>query len=632
MQKITMEDGQTANIIEENLAQMKALFPEAFTEGKVDFDVLRQLLGDASVLDEGEEKYGLNWHGKKQARQISLTPSSGTLLPQLDHSVDWETTRNVFIEGDNLETLKLLRKSYANSVKLIYIDPPYNTGKEFVYPDNYQDNLETYLRYTGQVNGDGLKLSSNSESSGRKHTKWLNMIYPRLMVAKSLLSKSGVIAISIDDNECHRLKIVCDEVFGEENFLADISIVTGANQSGDGVKIQKNVEHLIVYARDIDQVVIHRIDKVSETLRSLSDAPTPLETRKDMGYTIYYNPNTREFRPVFDYDREQIHTNDPRKVYKDDESLISDGFVPIRPGMRNKKLHRWRWGVEMLEERREELVFKRFSGEWTVSFKQAGLNPPKNIWNYSGGTTELSALFDGHRYFDYPKGISLLKYIVAIFSSDGDLILDFFAGSGSTAHAIFEQCIEDGASRRFLLVQLQEPFAEDADAFKAGFRTLSELAIERCKRAGEKAAMRAPKLDKGFRVFKLAQSNLRTWSPDRANLEATLLGQTNHLIEGRSEEDILFELLLKRGVDLSSPIEERQFAGKTTFSVGFGVLFACLASSIKKEEVDAIAQGIIDWHRELDPETDTHVFFRDSAFADDVAKTNMAAILEQNGI
>jgi adenine-specific DNA-methyltransferase len=249
IKKVTEQDGQSADIIADNIEQMKSLFPDAFTEGGVNFDVLRQILGDASVLDEGEEKYGLTWHGKKQARQIALTPSTGTLLPCPEESVDWDTTQNLFIESDNLEALKLLQKSYAGKVKLIYIDPPYNTGKDFVYPDNYADNLDTYLKYTGQIDETGMKFSSNTETGGRKHTNWLNMMLPRLRVAKNLLSRDGVIFISIDQNEQPQLQSLCDEIFGAENLVACLTVINNMKGRNDKKNVATAHEYLVAYAR-----------------------------------------------------------------------------------------------------------------------------------------------------------------------------------------------------------------------------------------------------------------------------------------------------------------------------------------------------------------------------------------------
>ena len=250
MKNVELEDGQSADIVSENIECLKELFPDAFTEGGVNFDTLRQLLGDVSVLDEGEEKYGLNWHGKKKARQIALTPSTGTLLPCPEKSVDWDTTKNLFIEGDNLEVLKLLQKSYANKVKMIYIDPPYNTGKEFIYPDKYREDLETYLKYTGQIDDDGMKFSSNVETTGRKHTNWLDMMYPRLFAARNLLKKDGVIMISIDEKESLNLRMICDQIYGEENFVAQFTVVTNYKGRNDKTNVAMAHEYIIVYKKD----------------------------------------------------------------------------------------------------------------------------------------------------------------------------------------------------------------------------------------------------------------------------------------------------------------------------------------------------------------------------------------------
>ena len=249
MKKVGLRDGQSTDTVSDNISKMKELFPDAFSEGGVNFDTLRQLLGDASVLDEGEEKYGLNWHGKKKARQIALTPSTGTLLPRPDESIDWDTTKNLFIEGDNLEVLKLLQKSYANKVKMIYIDPPYNTGREFIYPDKYQEDLDIYLKYTGQVDDEGFKLSSNTETSGRKHTNWLNMMYPRLFAARNLLTRDGVIMISIDEKESLNLRMICDQIFGEENFVAQFTVVTNYKGRNDKTNVAMAHEYIVVYKK-----------------------------------------------------------------------------------------------------------------------------------------------------------------------------------------------------------------------------------------------------------------------------------------------------------------------------------------------------------------------------------------------
>jgi adenine-specific DNA-methyltransferase len=632
MQKIDMNDPDTksADIVAGNVEALKGLFPDAFTEGKIDFEVLKGLLGAA--VDERDEKYGLNWHGKRRARQIALTPSTGTLLPCPEESVDWDTTQNLMIEGDNLEVLKLLQKSYAGKVKLIYIDPPYNTGKDFVYPDDFRDSIKNYLQLTGQIEG-GQKISSNTDASGRFHTEWLNMMYPRLKIARNILSNDGAIVVSCDDNESSRLKTVLDEVIGEENFVADVAIITGANQSGDGIHIQKNHEKCYIYAKNIDDLYINRIDKVTESLRNLNDAPTPLDTREDMGYTIYYNPLLGDAKPIFDYDKSKIALNTIEDVYEDRVDLVEAGYVPIRPGFRNKKLHRWRWGKDTFEERRSEIVFRESNGAWGAYFTQAGLNPPKNVWSFSGGSTDLSGLFEGKKVFDYPKSVSFLRYIISILAPGDSLVMDFFAGSGTTAHAVFAQNSHDGGHRRFILIQIPEPLAPDSEAMKMGYSNLFQLGRERVARSASAVGTTASKdFDAGFRVFKLSESNIAAWNPDPSDIDGTLLANAEHLVPGRTEQDVLYELLLKLGLDLCVPIEAKTIAGKSVHSIGGGALIVCLADGLTKDVIEPLASGIVAWRAALAPAVDTRVVFKDAGFADDIAKTNMAAILNQNGI
>jgi len=663
MEKVELEDGQSADIVSENISIMKELFPDAFSEGGVNFDTLRQLLGDASVLDEGEEKYGLNWHGKKKARQIALTPSAGTLLPCPDESVNWENTQNLFIEGDNLEVLKLLQKSYANKVKMIYIDPPYNTGKEFVYPDNFQDNLDTYLKYTSQVDDEGLKFSSNTEVSGRKHTNWMNMMFPRIKLAKSLLRQDGAVFISIDENELTNLKSICDEIFGAENFVECIAWNKRIPKNDKGIG---NIhEYILLYVKDSSlkpefKMRKDGLDEIYNLVEALKkkgvDIPqAEREIKKlykkngyDRGITLYNSldenyrlwgkinmswPNANTFGPKY----EVLHPK-TRKPVK----------IPDRG---------WRWKEETFNEaaKRNGDDFKEIielhDGSFMcgkIWFAEDENTQPSSITYLdevnqfllrsilsmkSDGGVEVEKLFDGKSYFSYPKPTSLLKTLFSSMNAeDGDIFLDFFAGSSTSGHAVFKLNVEDAVKRRFIMVQLPELLQEDTEAYKAGYRNISDLAKERLRRSGELEAGEHSDFDNGFKVFKLSASNIQTWNPDRTDLEESLLSHEEHLVEGRSEQDVLYELLLKRGVDLAVPIESREVAGKNIYSIGYGVLFACLDESITKEQVEDIAQAIIAWYGELAPSSDTHVFFRDSAFRDDVSKTNMAAILEQNGI
>ena len=626
IKQVELEDGQSADIISENIYRLKELFPDAFSENGVNFDALRQLLGDASVLDEGEEKYGLNWHGKKKARQIALTPSTGTLLPCPEESVDWDTTQNLFIEGDNLEVLKLLQKSYANRVKVIYIDPPYNTGKEFIYPDKFQENLDTYLRYTGQVNDDGIKFASNTEVGGRKHTNWLSMMYPRLKLARNLLASDGVIFLSIDDNEHSNLKLICDDVFGQENFMGEVCRATGQTTGQDSGGLGSSFDYILVYSKNVDFDLsglplsakdLTRFDNEDERGKYAYDQmrKTGSNDRREDRPRLFYpvqNPDGGEVYPVAPAGYESCWRFE-RKTY---DRLLKDNIILWKKTKRDGDEIWWPYVKYYLEGRTKR---------------------PSPLWNDLDGNKkaarDVRALFDGKKVFDFPKPVPMIERCIQIApnASEDDIVLDFFAGSGSTAHAALSLNKSDNGKRRFICVQLPESVDDGIEASKMGYQNIAQISRDRIKRAGDSLG-RDEGRDVGFRTFKLSESNVRAWNPDRTDLEESLLSHEEHLVEGRSEQDVLYELLLKRGVDLAVPIEIREVAGKSIYSIGYGVLFACLDESITKDQVEDIAQGIVTWYGELAPSSDTHVFFRDSAFRDDVSKTNMAAILEQNGI
>ncbi len=623
MEKMTEQDGASLDIVNENLEALKKIFPDAFTEDGVDFDVLRQLLGD-EVID-GEEKYGLNWHGKKNARQIALTPSIGTLRPCPEESADWDTTQNLFIEGDNLEVLKLLQKSYAGKVKMIYIDPPYNTGKEFIYPDKFQDNLDTYLKYTGQKDDDGFKLTSNTESSGRFHTNWLNMMYPRLKLARNLLSHDGLIFISIDDHEIDNLKNISSEIFGGKNFIGTIVWQSKKGGGADNPFLVTDHEYVICFAKSITETTIGKIELEAEPLDKEDEQG---RYRKGRELNKWGSNSRREDRPTMFF---AIPGPNNEDVYP----IKNDGTEGC-----------WRWGKKKMFdivaqgnvefERREDgtyIVYEKIRSQYNRE-------KPFRTWVTDVGTTAdgskvVKGLFDGEKIFDFPKPLNLIEFLIEIGVPTGGIVLDFFAGSSTMCHASFEHNKKNNSkATSFISVQLPEQCEENTEAFKAGYKTIADIGKERIRRAAAKNREENPMFsgDLGFKVFKLDTSNIRVWNPDRDNLEQTLFDHTEHLIEGRSEEDVLYELLLKRGVELAVPIEEKQIAGKTVYSIGYGVLFACLDTKITRDDVEPLARGITQWHQELEPATDTQVVFRDSAFADDIAKTNMTAILEQNGI
>lgn len=632
MKKIDLNspEAQSADLVAGNIDQLKALFPELITEGPngtaVNVDVLKALVGDQTVTD-ADEKYGLNWHGKRRARQLALTPSTGTLRPCPDESVDWDTTQNLMIEGDNLEVLKLLQKSYAGKVKLIYIDPPYNTGKDFVYPDNFQDNIKNYLELTGQVDG-GQKISSNTEASGRFHTDWLNMMYPRLKLAHLMMRRDGVIFISIDDGELSRLRVLCDEVFGEENFVANIVWQKKQSPQNDAINLSDMHDHIVVYAKS--------------ALKSKSDSDGWRVNKITRGDTQESRYENKDNDPRGDWTSADLTCNKtseerPNLYYSVLNPITGEEVWPSKTRV---------WGYE-------KPVMDQLLQDGRIWWGRDGGNKPRikifrsevddgvvpSTWwdrKFAGDNQdakrEIRSLFDSEEVFDTPKPTSLIRRIIEIstLKNEGDIVMDFFAGSGTTGHAVLEANARDQGDRRFILIQIPEPIERSG----LGFSYLSDVTRDRLRRASEKlrSSHSLSPGDTGFRVFKLDHSNIRAWNPNPADLEASLFDHQDHLLEGRSEADVLYELLLKLGLDLCVPIEQRTIAGREVHAVGGGVLMACLAEQITGEQVEPLAQGIIDWHKELAPAGDTTCVFRDSAFENDVAKTNLAAILEQHGI
>ena len=664
--KITATDpqAQSADLVAGNIAQLKALFPELITEGAggaaINVDVLKQLVGDATVSD-AEEKYGLNWHGKRRARQLALTPSTGTLRPCPEDSVDWDTTQNLMIEGDNLEVLKLLQKSYAGKVKLIYIDPPYNTGKDFVYPDNFQDSIRNYLELSGQVVG-GRKISSNTEASGRFHTDWLTMMYPRLKLARNLLREDGLIIVSIDDVEFPNMRRILDEVFGEENFIA--SLIWDRNRKNDAKYFSVGHEYMAVYAKNESQLsanqIIFRGEK--EGVEEVRAEFHRLKNLHDSNWSEVRKGLLEFYRMIADDDPKaplkrftKVDANGP---YRDDGNINWPGG----DGPRYEVLHPvtklpcklptsgWRYPtpVRFWEEvENGRIVFG--PDETTVPRVRTNLfeNTDQVMVSvhYSYAQTsanEFNSLFDGKRVFDNPKPVGDLRKLTSYLTGPDDLVCDFFAGSGTTGHGVLAQNALDGGSRRYVLVQLPEPLdPENKDQQVAATfcdqlgkpRNIAELTKERLRRAAAKVKADSSnwKGDAGFRVYKLDQSNIRAWQPS-GDLEKDLIDSVEHIVPGRREQDVLTELLLKLGLDLCVPIEQHQIAGKTVHAIGGGVLLACLDPRIGKDDAEPLALGIAEWHKTLAPAGETTCVFRDSAFENDEAKTNLAAILEQYGI
>lgn len=613
MYKLTAHDAdtQSLDLLSENIAKLTALFPEILTEGddgkkRVDFEALRELLGDA--VEDKEERYNFTWHGKREARRLAQTPSTGTLRPCPAESKHWDSTQNLFIEGDNLEVLKLLQKSYHQRVKMIYIDPPYNTGKDFIYPDNYRDNIANYLELTGQVDG-GRKLSANPETSGRYHTHWLNMMYPRLKLARNLLREDGVIFISIDDTEVANLRKICDEIFGEENFISNVIWHKKYAASNDIKGIAPMHDHILVY------------QKSGNFERNL----LPRTEKQDSLYKYDSNDGKGLWRP----DNLSVKTVSESYLYSIVNPNTGKTYMP--PAGRC-----WLTGSENMQQWiNESRVFFGQNGEGAPQLKrylsevQQGI-VPQSYWSYDevghtdSSRKELKALFDNPP-FDNPKSTGVIVRSLQIGCSKDDIILDFFAGSATTAHAVMALNAEDGANRKFIMVQLPEP------TDKPEYPTITDIGKERIRRAGEKIL--ADKggilnLDIGFKVFKLDSTNIKPWDVGFDDLETSLPLFAESLKTDRSNEDVLYEILLKYGLDLTLPITTHTLAGKTVYELGMGALVVCLDKAITLDTVEGIAK----LKDELQPETAMRVVFRDSGFADDVVKVNAVQILKQAGI
>lgn len=618
MDKLKM---MSRDVVGGNVQKIAALFPQCVTERldkdskpelAIDFDKLRAELSN-EVLDEGEERYQFTWPDKRAASRLANTPTTQTLRPCREESVDFDTTQNLYIEGDNLDVLKVLRETYLGKVKMIYIDPPYNTGNDFVYNDDFAQGKGDFEAQSGLFDDEGNQIvdpmQRNTESNGRFHTDWLNMIYPRLKVARDLLSDDGVIFISIDDNEVDNLRKVCDEIFGRNNYVNTFSWVnnlTGRQISGKGAA--KTWEPILVYAKNIFSIKTFDIDiefaknnmpdsykgfnkdiredefgsfAIGDTLYN-HNRKFNEETRPNLVYSIFYNPVTKEIKSG------DIHDLIP-------------GFIEIPPhtnGDGVHKYHAWRWSRLKVDSESYNLIvlpmpkggfeiYTRIREFTTTTLKDV-------ITNISNGDSEVQKLFENHKYFDYPKSVALLRTLIG-FSNKDSLILDFFSGSATTAHAVMKLNAEDGGHRKFIMVQLPEVTDEKSEARKAGYKNICEIGKERIRRAGrkvkEEAGIMAQDLDIGFRVLKLDSSNMEDvyYTPD--NFDANnLFTLADNIKTDRSSEDLLFQVMLDLGIELSAKIEKTEIAGKEVWCVDGGYLMACFDRDVNEATITEIAK------------------------------------------
>ncbi|QQY24981.1 site-specific DNA-methyltransferase [Dermacoccus nishinomiyaensis] len=653
----------TPNFRTELAAQLAELVPEAIADGKVDVEKLKELL-DGDVADSNE-RFGLFWPGKKRALRAAQEPTTATLKPDFDNSKDWDTTQNVFIEGDNLEVLKILQKHYHAKIKLIYIDPPYNTGKDFVYPDNYKEGLDTYLEWTRQVNEEGKKVTTNAETEGRYHSNWLNMMYPRLKLARNLLTDDGVIFISIDNHEHDNLRKLCNEVFGEGNFIESIAWNKRIPKNDKG--IGSIHEYVLVYARslaDAPELTVRKdgLDAIYELLKRLKDKKTPLaEAQKeirhlykkqgyDRGITLYnaldanYRlwgkinmswPNADTFGPRYDV----FHpvTGRPVKVpdrgwrwkedtFKEAAGIVDGKYTSVQPTHNGGYICGRVWfsadenmqpsSINYLDE------VDRFLLRSVLSMK-------------SDGGIEVERMFEGKSYFSYPKPTALLRTLIsAVPLRDGDTVLDFFSGSATTGHAVIQLNAEDGVKRRHVQVQLPEPVVPGSAAAKAGFSDLAELARERLRRVAAELGTSgvAQGMDLGFRAYTLTDTNFSKWrlssDVEEDALQQHLLSLRDSATDDASADELLTEILLKQGYSLTEAVSPDEVGG----------LDVCL---VRDRDGDIAVLAYLNEHvkptleqlRAFVDESPTRIIVLEDAFqGDDELKTNLAQLAKSKGI
>ncbi len=619
----------TPNFQTELAAQLADLIPEAIADGKVDVEKLKELLGSDTA--DSSERFGLFWPGKKRALRAAQQPTTATLRPDFDNSKDWDTTQNVFIEGDNLEVLKILQKHYHAKIKLIYIDPPYNTGKDFVYPDNYKEGLDTYLEWTRQVNEDGKKVSTNAETEGRYHSNWLNMMYPRLKLARNLLTDDGVICVSIDDHEVENLKRLMLEVFFEDNFLAQL-IWDKQHSQQQGV-FKRYHEYVLVFARNsrslgginggegfIEAGALKKISRANPA----SEFTFPAGVRFDApDGTVLTGTFGRSEKVTVVSGR--LEARDGRTS---ESATLSAGWT------QKNQMTSWFAGQETIDSKGQKVVEFYFNSTGKLkSRKERGvITPPSILPRYgmvSEQTAQLDALMGGH-YFDTPKPIELIADLTRWFTSDDDVILDFFVGSGTTAHSVMSVNAEDEGVRRFIAIQLPEPLEDGSEATGAGYKTISEVTRRRIALAGDQISseLLGNVVDTGFRSFALTDSNFSKWhlgsDLDMTKLEQHLLGLRVSAADDASADDLLTEILLKQGYSLTEKIAPAEIADLDIRIVGDNLVLAYLNEHVKPT---------LDQLRALVDEDPARIIVLEDAFqGDDELKTNLAQLCKSKGI
>ncbi|MCM3364307.1 site-specific DNA-methyltransferase [Niallia sp. MER TA 168] len=661
MQKL---EGKTFNVIQDNIDKIKELFPEVLTENKIDIDKLRIALGEH--VEKEKERYEFTWNGKTEAIQLAQKQTTGTLLPCKEDSVNWDNTQNLYIEGDNLEVLRILQNSYRNKVKMIYIDPPYNTGKDFVYKDDFHNNVKSYKEKMDE------NYKSNAETNGRYHTDWLNMIFPRLKVAKNLLKEDGVILIHIDEHEVNNLSTICNEIFGEHNSLGSI-IWDKRNPKGDATGVSYQHETILIYAKN--KIAFNEnqdlkrpksnAEKILKKASELNSKLGKIDFPDDIKEIITkYKLNKDDFNNMkIKYSLEEINVEFRQWIQAQDD--LSGGeaayqfidekgevFRPVSMAWPNKKKAPEDYFIPLIHPitkkpcpvpnrgwRNPPNTMSKLLNEDKIIFGEDETTIPnrkyllkehmfENVPSIIRYGASDDALFNTFNLtFDNPKPYKFVTSLISYFVQSGEYVLDFFSGSATTAHAVMELNVRDQGDRRFIMVQLPEPIDEKSDTYKAGYKNICEIGKERIRLSASKIIdenknrIDIGKLDLGFKAFKLDDTNLKIWDEESLNIEKSLLDFVEPIKEGRTQEDVVYEILLKYGIDLTVPIEELSISGKTVYSVGMGYLLICLESDLTLNHIEEMAK-----------QQPARIVFYDEGFKDDTVRTNAQQILKRYGV
>jgi adenine-specific DNA-methyltransferase len=594
--QIQKVDLKSMNIVDNQKEKLKELFPEVFSEGKINFDKLKKTLGEN--IDESQERYEMTWAGKNNCFRIIQEPSLGTLKPVEKESVNWYKTQNLLIEGDNLEVLKLLQKSYNEKIKMIYIDPPYNTGHDFVYKDSFGQQLGEYLKITGQVDREGNALSTNTDSDGRYHSNWMNMMYPRLFLARNLLREDGIIFISIDDNEIDNLKKICNEIFGEENFVAQLTWRRNKLVMKGDKTFKKVLEPILVFSKNKSLLDFHYHfrEERSSDFSVISSGYGPKE--------IIFRPGTLKFR----LEEGEIKSKKFEQLELLDKLIIKN----FQNANEIRVKAEFKWSQEKIDEKLSDGAY--------ILIKDINKMSPRIYFNndsakpldyldeaYFIGTNESAKLelkkLGLEEVFSYPKPISLIEFFLNIISDKEAIILDFFAGSGTTAHAVMELNKEDGGNRKFIMVQLPELTDRQTEAYNAGFKNIADISKERIRRVirnikeekkedlkQKKLEIEEAELDLGFKVFRLDKSNFKIWDSQTKDIQTALNEHINPIKKESSQEDVLYELILKSGLSLTTDVKELKVANKKVFSIEEGTLLICLEKELTNDLIKKVAE------------------------------------------